>query len=68
AGYNGVAWTATKLGWRLQVLWRGDQAKFYCRAGRIGEDDVREARLFDYPHEVVEWMGRWFTQLAQAKV
>ena len=69
SGYEGDVWRAKKLSWDLEVRWRGDIGKYRCRVVKDGdEESPREARTFDYPHEVTEWMGRWFVQLAQAKV
>jgi hypothetical protein len=69
AGYEGDLWSAAKLSWRIDVIWRGDLGKYRCAAVKDeDEDNPREARTFDYPHEVVEWLGQWFTRLASAKV
>jgi hypothetical protein len=68
AGYTGDLWSATKLSWQLQVLWRGDIGKYRCRVVKDDEGGrPREDRTFDYPHEVVEWLGECFTRLAQAR-
>jgi hypothetical protein len=66
-GYAGCLWMARKGPWTLEVRWRGDLAKFFCRLLREDESEPREARTFDYPHEVVEWVGTWFAQLARAR-
>jgi hypothetical protein len=66
-GYEGHLWTARKGPWALEVRWRGDTAKFLCRLLREAEEGPREVRTFDYPHEVVEWVGIWFAQLARAR-
>lgn len=66
-GYEGARWRARKGGWTLEVHWRGDRAKYVCCVLRDGEDEPREARIFDYPHEIVEWVGLWFAQLARAR-
>ena len=67
AGYEGDVWTATKRSWKLEVRWRGDQARYHCRTFKEGEEAPREAKVFEYPHEVVEWMSLWFAQLANVK-
>lgn len=66
AGYQGNMWIATKGNWKLEVVWRGDQGKFLCRTFRIDDpENPAESRAFDYPHEVVDWIGVWLTQLAR---
>lgn len=67
AGYDGDLWTASKRSWRLEIRWRGDHAMYHCRAFRVGDDRYREARSFEYPHEVVDWMSIWFAQLTNVK-
>jgi len=66
--YRGELWLATKGDWKLEVLWRGDHGKFLCRAVRVDDpDNPAASRTFDYPHEVVDWIGVWTTQLAKAR-
>jgi len=68
AGYVGDVWIARKLSWRIEVVWRGDIGRFRCRVIKNEEvDRPRDDRMFDYPHEVVEWVGNCFARLAQAK-
>lgn len=67
AGYEGDTWLAKKGFWRLEVRWRGDHAKFHCRTFKVDEEESREARAFEYPHEIIEWMSLWFAQLANVK-
>lgn len=60
AEYQGDLWTATRDGWRLQVLWRGDHGRYLCKAIRLEEpEEPAESRVFDYPHEVVDWITVW---------
>ena len=67
-GYMGTSWVGRKGSWQLEVRWRGDQALFICRAVKDGnEESPMEHRTFSYPHEVVEWLGIWFSQLARAR-
>ena len=66
--YEGTSWKARKGSWALEVRWRGDHALFVCRAVKDGnEESPMEHRTFTYPHEVVEWLGIWFTQLTKAR-
>jgi hypothetical protein len=67
-GYRGDIWIASKGDWKIEVVWRGDQGKFLCRSVHADEpDNPRESRTFDYPHEVVDWIGVWSTQLVRAR-
>lgn len=67
-GYRGDMWMATKGDWKLEVVWRGDEAKFHCRTSRISDPAKPvELRSFDYPHEVVDWIGIWSAQLVRAR-
>ena len=67
--YEGELWSATKLSWQLKIRWMGNHAKYHCWVlQHENEDEPREALTFDYPHEVVDWLGKWFAHLAQAKV
>lgn len=67
-GYEGETWSATKGDWGLKVRWRGDHAKFLCEATRLSNPgDPAESRTFDYPHEVVDWISVWATQLVRAR-
>lgn len=68
AGYEGRLWRAQKGSWTLEVLWRGDTAKFFCQVLRAPENEPRESRAFDYPHEVVAWLGVWFAQLVERSI
>jgi len=63
---NENLWIATKFSWRLEVRWDGLCGKYVCRAVQ-GAENPYEARTLDYPHEVIEWLGEWFTRLADAK-
>ena len=64
AGYEGELWMATKGDWKLEVVWRGDYAKYRCQAVRFSDpDNPAESRTFDYPHEVVDWISVWNMQL-----
>ena len=68
AGYKGERWLATKGDWKLEVVWRGDHAKYLCLTARISHpDNPVESRSFDYPHEVNDWIGVWGAQLARAR-
>ena len=68
AGYGGERWMATKGDWKIEVVWRGDHAKYLCRTSRISDpENPMEARTFTYPHEVVDWIGVWGAQLARAR-
>jgi len=66
-GYEGDMWIGKKQSWSLEVRWRGDQAKFHCHTFKAPEEAPREAKVFDYPHEVVEWLSLWFAQLMNVK-
>jgi hypothetical protein len=68
AGYEGVRWSARKKGWALEVVWRGDRGKYVCRSLQSDDEDhVFEECSFDYPHEVVEWVGTWVAQVGRAR-
>lgn len=68
ATYQGELWIATKGHWKLEVRWRGDHGKFLCRAVRVDDpQNPAEARTFDYPHEVVDWIGSWGTRLGNVR-
>lgn len=67
-GCRGELWMATKGDWKLEVVWRGDHAKYLCRTVRLSDrDNPVEARTFDYPHEVVDWIGMWGAQLTRVR-
>jgi len=67
-GYQGELWMAVKGDWKLEVCWRGDHAKFNCQAVRLSApENPMESRAFDYPHEVIDWIGIWGAQLARAR-
>lgn len=66
-GYEGVLWEARGAPWVLEVRWRGDRRKFLCRALREDEETPRSDRALDYPHEVVEWLQVWLTQIAHSR-
>ena len=63
--YGGVLWTATRGEQKLEIRWMGNHAKYFCRAYLKAGDDENpdEATIVDYPHEVVDWLGRWFQNL-----
>lgn len=68
AGYEGESWTGTNGAWTLEIMWRGDHAKYLCRAlCRDERENPQESRTFNYPHEVVEWLEKWFTHLGRAE-
>lgn len=67
-GYRGVLWRASKTTWNLDVVWRGDLGRYLCRAVRLEEpDDPAESRVFDYPHEVVDWISVWVAHLDKVR-
>ena len=68
AGYEAEAWTATNGDWTLEILWHGNHAKYLCRViCRQATENPEESRTFNYPHEVVEWLEKWFTHLGRAE-
>lgn len=63
-GYEGTLWTACKGEQRIEIRWMGDHAKFFCRVLLKEQDENPiEFKLFDYPHEVVEWLFLWFQNI-----
>jgi len=66
AGYEGDLWVATRTNQRLEVRWRGDHGKYLCRVyldAAADDEAPTEARTFDYPHEVINWLGLWFQNI-----
>jgi len=61
-GYEGETWTATRGQQKLEVRWRCNHGAYLCRVFLDLEDEENphEARTFDYPHEVLDWLARWF--------
>ena len=68
-GYNGVLWTAHRGDQMLEVRWVGTHAKYFCRVFLAPEDreNPTESRTFDYPHEVIDWLGMWFQNMGPFK-
>lgn len=64
-GYEGVLWTAHRGNQKLEVRWMGNHAKYLCRVFLVPQDDENptESRVFDYPHEVLQWLGIWFQNM-----
>lgn len=56
-------WAAVKGGWKLDIRWLPSTCRYHCRVFHNGtlEGDAQ----FDYPHEVVEWLGKHFTALQE---
>lgn len=69
AGYEGEIWIATRGKQRLEVRWRGDHAKYLCRVylDAADKESPAESRTFDYPHEVINWLGLWFQNIGPFK-
>lgn len=69
AGYEGDLWAATRQDQKLEVRWRGDHGKYLCRVylNSENEEEPTEARTFDYPHEVINWLGLWFQNIGPFK-
>lgn len=65
AGYEGSVWAASCDDKRLEVRWMGNHAKYFCRAYMAATDaeSPTEARSFDYPHEVIDWLTMWFQHM-----
>ena len=67
AGYRGETWSASKGPWTLNVVWAGDQGKFWCSAMHTeSPTEPREMTSLDYPHEVIEWLGTWNARVARS--
>lgn len=64
-GYHGILWTAHRGLERLEVRWMGNHAKYFCRVFFKGSDNENptESRTFDYPHEVIDWLAKWFQNM-----
>jgi hypothetical protein len=64
-GYEGKLWTAYRGDQRLEVRWMGNHAKYFCRVFLAPGDleNPTEARTFDYPHEVIDWLAMWFQNM-----
>ena len=67
AGYEGELWSAYRGDREVQVRWMGNHGKFFCRAYANQKDPENplDARSFDYPHEVIDWLAMWFQNLSQ---
>ena len=46
----------------LKILWVPSAAKYLCEHW-VGDEEPREARTFNYPHEVVEWLQMWVNRI-----
>ena len=62
AGYEGDVWTATKRSWKLEVRWRGDQARYQCAIEKPQHEDqiehrARRIEVVEVEHREVEAEG-----------
>lgn len=64
---NDVWQASTSVGedhYVLDVGWWPHNKKYVCRLVlNRNWDQPQEVRTFDYPHEIVAWIGQWFKKL-----
>jgi hypothetical protein len=61
------AWTATRViidrSHALKVTWEADKSQYLCCYTVNESPEPQEIMALDYPHEVVNWVGRWYKKL-----